>query len=190
MKKVYIIHGYYASPNEHWFPWFVEKVHAGYGIDVEVLRMPKPETPNVEMWLEKLREKIGIPNAETFIIAHSLGCIALLRYLESLQEHVKLGGMILVSPFDKPLEVFPHLDSFVNVSLNYTKLARCVLQKYTIFSDNDMYVPASISKNVGIHLDSALYEIPQGGHFLGIEGFETFPELYEVFRQMMNKASL
>jgi predicted alpha/beta hydrolase family esterase len=51
-----------------------------------------------------------------------------------------------------------------------------------------MYIPASISKNVGINLDSALYEIPRGGHFLGIEGFETFPELYEIFRQMMNKS--
>lgn len=190
MKKVYIIHGYYASPNEHWFPWFVEKVHAGYGIDVEVLRMPKPETPHVELWLEKLREKIGIPNSETFIIAHSLGCIALLRYLESLQEHVKLGGMILVSPFDKPLEIFPNLAPFVDVTLDYTKIARIILQKYTIFSDNDMYVPPLVSKTMGEKLDSALYEIPRGGHFLGIEGFETFPELYEVFRQMMSKASL
>lgn len=190
MKKVYIIHGYYASPNEHWFPWFVEKVHAGYGIDVEVLRMPRPETPHIEMWLEKLREKIGIPNPETFIIAHSLGCIAFLRYLESLQENFTLGGMILVSPFDKPLEIFPNLDAFVTVTLDYPKIARSALQKYTIFSDNDLYVPAMVSKNMGINLDSALYEIPHGGHFLGIEGFETFPELYEVFRQMMSKASL
>lgn len=188
MKKVYIIHGYYASPHEHWFPWFVEKVQAGYGIDIEVLRMPTPESPHVDAWFEKLHSKIGTPNNQTFIIAHSLGCIALLRYLESLQESFSLGGMILVSPFDKPLEIFPHLNAFVDVTPNYAKITRSVLQKYTVFSDNDMYIPASISKNVGINLDSALYEIPRGGHFLGIEGFETFPELYEIFRQMMNKS--
>lgn len=189
MKKIYIIHGYYASPNEHWFPWFVEKVYAVYGIEVEVLRMPTPESPYVEAWLEKLHDKIGIPNNEMFIVAHSLGCVALLRYLDSLHESFTLGGMILVSPFDKPLEVFPNLDPFVDVTLNYAKLSRNVLQKHVIFSDNDMYVPPSISKTLGVKLDSALLEIPRGGHFLGIEGFETFPELYEIFRQMITKYS-
>ncbi|WP_333803573.1 RBBP9/YdeN family alpha/beta hydrolase [Sulfurospirillum sp.] len=187
MKKVIIIHGYYASPNSHWFPWFVEKVHAVHGINVEVLRMPTPESPHVEAWLEKLRDKLGTPNNETFIIAHSLGCVALLHYLNDLQESFTLGGLILVSPFDQPLEVFPNLDAFVDVSLDYEKLARSALQKSVIFSDNDMYVPSSVSKALGVKLDSALFEIPRGGHFLGIEGFETFPELYDIFKQMMTK---
>jgi len=187
MKKVYIIHGYFASPSDHWFPWFVEKVHAMYGIEVEVLRMPTPETPQVEVWLEKLRDKIGTPTNETYIIAHSLGCITLLRYLDSFKESFALGGMILVSPFDNPLEIFPNLDSFVDIKLDYDKLSRNILQKHVIFSDNDMYVPSFISKELGIKLDSALLEIPRGGHFLGIEGFEMFPELYEVFRQMITK---
>lgn len=187
MKKVYIIHGYSASSNDHWFPWFVEKVHAMYGIEVEVLRMPTPETPQVEAWLEKLRDKISTPNNETFIIAHSLGCITLLRYLDALPESFALGGMILVSPFDKPLEIFPNLDAFVDTKLDYAKLSRNILQKHVIFSDNDMYVPSYVSKTLGAKLDSALLEIPRGGHFLGIEGFEMFPELYEVFRQMITK---
>ena len=187
MKKVYIIHGYFASPSDHWFPWFVEKVHAMYGIEVEVLRMPTPETPHVEVWLEKLRDKIGTPTNETYIIAHSLGCITLLRYLDSFKESFALGGMILVSPFDNPLEIFPNLDSFVDIKLDYDKLSRNILQKHVIFSDNDMYVPSFISKKLGIKLDSALLEIPRGGHFLGIEGFEMFPELYELFRQMITK---
>jgi len=187
MKKVMIVHGYSASPYDHWFPWFVEKVNAVYGIEVEVLRMPRPEIPQVEAWMQKLHDKIDVPNNETFIIAHSLGCIALLRYLDSIQESFTLGGMILVSPFDKPLEVFPNLDPFVDTHIDYAKLSLGIDQKYTIFSDNDMYVPPLISKTLGEKLDSALYEIPRGGHFLGIEGFEMFPELYEIFRQMLSK---
>ncbi|QIR76751.1 serine hydrolase family protein [Sulfurospirillum diekertiae] len=187
MKKIYIIHGYFASPTDHWFPWFVEKVHADYGIEVEVLRMPTPDTPDMDEWLEKLHDKIGMPSNETFIIAHSLGCITLLHYLDTLQENFALGGMILVSPFDKPLEVFPNLNSFVDITLDFSKLSRSVAQKYVIFSDNDMYVPPFISKTIGVKLDSALLEIPRGGHFLGIEGFETFPELYEIFKTMLAK---
>lgn len=187
MKKVYIIHGYGASPLDHWFPWFVEKVRTMYGLDVEVLAMPTPQTPNVEAWLGTLREHIGVPNNETYIIAHSFGCITLLRYLNTLAESFSLGGMVLVSPFDKPLASLPALDPFVNVHLDYAKLSRNILQKHVIFSDNDAYVLPQMSKTLGNTLDCALHEIPRGGHFLGAEGFEMFPELFEIFRQMMNK---
>lgn len=187
MKKVTIIHGYSASPYDHWFPWLQEKIHSVYDIDVEVLRMPNSAEPKVEAWLSKLRDKIGTPTNETFVIAHSLGSIAFLRYLDSLQESFTLGGMILVSPFDKPLEAFPILDSFVDVTLEYEKLARNTLQKYVIFSDNDMYVPPYVTKALSAKLDCALFEVPRGGHFLGIEGFETFPELYEIVKQMITK---
>lgn len=187
MKKVIIIHGYFASPYDHWFPWLQEKIHAVYGIEVEVLRMPNSAEPKVEAWLNKLRDKVGTPTTDTFIIAHSLGCITLLRYLDALPESFALGGMILVSPFDKPLEIFPNLDAFVDTKLDYAKLSRNILQKHVIFSDNDMYVPSYVSKTLGAKLDSALLEIPRGGHFLGIEGFEMFPELYEIFRQMITK---
>ena len=78
-------------------------------------------------------------------------------------------------------------DAFVSVKLDYEKLSRSILQKHVIFSDNDMYVPSFISKELGVKLDSALLEVPRGGHFLGIEGFEMFPELYEIFKQMITK---
>lgn len=98
-----------------------------------------------------------------------------------------LGGMILVSPFDQPLDAFPNLDPFVDVTLDYAKLSRSIAQKYIIFSDNDTYVPSSLSKELCAKLDCALLEIPRGGHFLGIEGFEMFPEVYEILKKMMTK---
>jgi len=182
-----IIHGYSASPFDHWFPWLHDKMHAVDGIDVNVLRMPTPEAPHVEAWLDTLRGALSTLNSETFIIAHSLGCITLLRYLSSLQESFVLGGMILVSPFDKPLDVFPSLDPFVDVKLDYAKLSRSIAQKYIIYSDNDIYVPPTISKELCAKLDCALLEIPRGGHFLGNEGFEMFPEVYEILKKMMTK---
>jgi len=45
MKKVMIIHGYRASPLDHWFPWLHDKVYAVDGIEMDVLRMPNPEAP-------------------------------------------------------------------------------------------------------------------------------------------------
>ncbi len=187
MKKIYIIHGYFASVHDHWFPWLHDKMSIVHGMNIEILPMPTPETPSVDAWLALIQEEIGVPDKETFVIAHSLGCIALLRHLESIKESFSLGGMILVSPFDKPLEVFPNLDAFVDVSLDYARLSRNILQKHVILSDNDMYVPPFVSKALCTKLDAALLEIPHGGHFLGIEGFEMFPELYEILKTMLAK---
>ena len=187
VKKIIIIHGYFASPYDHWFPWLQDKMRTVYNLDINVLPMPTPETPSVEEWLATVHENLGIPNKETFIIAHSLGGITLLRYLDTLKESFSLGGMILVSPFDKPLSIFPELDSFVDVNLDYAKLARVVDQKYVIVSDNDTFVSPAITKELSEKLDCALLEIPQGGHFLGAEGFEMFPEVYDVLKKMITK---
>ena len=187
MKKIIVIHGYFASPYDHWFPWLQDKMRMVYNLDVDILPMPTPETPSVEAWLATIHESLGTPDKETFVIAHSLGCVTLLRYLDTHKESFSLGGMILVSPFDKPLTLFPVLDSFVDVTLDYAKLARVVDQKYVIVSDNDTFVSPAITKALSAKLDCALLEIPEGGHFLGAEGFELFPEVYEVLKKMITK---
>ncbi|MDD3343765.1 MAG: alpha/beta hydrolase [Sulfurospirillaceae bacterium] len=187
MKKIYVIHGFFASPYDHWFPWLHDKMQMAHGLDVEILHMPTQETPYVDEWLDKIHHMIGTPDINTFVITHSLGGIALLRYLNNLQESFLLGGIILVSPFDKPIDVYPLLDSFVNVTLDYAKLSRNIDQKAVIISGNDAFVSPTISKALSQKLDCALFEIPRGGHFLGKEGFEMFPEVYEILKKMLTK---
>jgi len=43
-KQVYIIHGYGASPSNHWFPWLKEKLMAD-DHQVSVLHMPNSSDP-------------------------------------------------------------------------------------------------------------------------------------------------
>jgi len=75
-KQVYIIHGYGASPANHWFPWLKEKLIADDN-QVLVLHMPNSSDPKKEEWLETLANKIKNLDNNTYFVTHSLGSITL-----------------------------------------------------------------------------------------------------------------
>src|SRR5690606_4660839 len=82
--RVHIIHGYAASPADHWFPW-LERELERRGARVDIVELPASDAPRPEAWLQALEVQVGRPDRNTFFVAHSLGGITLLRYLESLQ---------------------------------------------------------------------------------------------------------
>ena len=67
--------------------------------EVVAAKMPNPNFPKLNQWLEKVSGTVGDVDEETFLIGHSLGSFTILKYLESLPEDTKLGGIILVSGF-------------------------------------------------------------------------------------------
>ncbi|WP_460151553.1 RBBP9/YdeN family alpha/beta hydrolase, partial [Priestia megaterium] len=75
-KQVYIIHGYGASPSNHWFPWLKEKLIAD-NHQVSVLHMPNSSDPKKEEWLKTLANKIKNLDNNAYFVAHSLGSITL-----------------------------------------------------------------------------------------------------------------
>ena len=83
MKRVIIIHGYRGKPETNWKPWLKSELESN-GFAVEVPAMPNTDRPTVSEWINKITEVVGEPSLNTYLIGHSLGCIAILRYLESL----------------------------------------------------------------------------------------------------------
>ncbi len=45
--------------------------------------MPNALEPKVEEWVEYLSSNINVCDENTFFVAHSLGCVTLLRYLQN-----------------------------------------------------------------------------------------------------------
>src|SRR3989344_1025876 len=97
MKKVYLIHGWNGFPNNHWFPWLKKELEK-LNFKVESLEMPNSKHPKLKEWLNHLNKSIE-PNKDTYLVGHSLGCITIVRYLESLPENVKIKGCIFVAGF-------------------------------------------------------------------------------------------
>lgn len=97
MKKIQIIHGWESSPDEPILKWLKFSLQKK-GFEVSAPDMPEPEKPKIETWVGKLKEVVS-PDKETILVGHSIGCQAILRYLETLPEGTKVAGIILIAPF-------------------------------------------------------------------------------------------
>ncbi|MEC1550126.1 alpha/beta hydrolase [Bacillus rugosus] len=185
-KQVYIIHGYKASSANHWFPWLKKSLLAD-DIQAEVLDMPNPLEPRLEDWLDTLSSNQHTLHKNTYVVAHSLGCPAILRFLERTQLREQLGGIILVSGFAKSLPNLKMLDEFTEGSFDDQKIIRSAKHRAVIASRDDQIVPFAWSMDLAQQIDAALYEVQHGGHFLENEGFTSLPIVYDVLHSYFSK---
>lgn len=180
---VYIIHGYMASPRDHWFPWLKDKLTA-HGAQVSVLALPNSAKPNATEWDHFLNENITAHNDKVFFVAHSLGCISLLRHLTNLDEGKRIGGFILVSGFSSPITTMPQLDQFVEAAYDAEKIMRIAPKRSMIASRNDSIVPYTYSHTLSEELKAGLITVENGGHFLASEDFTELPIVYDELQAM------
>lgn len=181
--RVFIIHGYAASPSDHWFSW-LEQALERRGATVTILDLPTPDAPTPEAWQRALREQIAEPDARTWFVAHSLGGIALLRYLTQAADIRRIGGFVLVSGFNAPLPALPQLDAFVVPDLDTSRLVRMAAQRIVVAAEDDAIVPYASSRRLAETLDARLVSVARGGHFLGSDGYTQFPLLLELIEGM------
>jgi uncharacterized protein len=183
-KQVYIIHGYGASPTNHWFPWLKEKLVAD-DHQVSVLHMPNSSDPKKEEWLETLANNIKNVDNNTYFVTHSLGSITLLNYLEQLDPLPSFGGFILVSGFSESLSSLPSLNPFTVKEVDYKKIISATHSRAVIAAKDDSIVPFQFSQSLSKQLNTSFYPIEKGGHFLEDDGFFTFPLVHDVLNNMM-----
>jgi predicted alpha/beta hydrolase family esterase len=84
--------------------------------------MPNPHQPRLKDWLDTLSLNKNTLNKHTYLVAHSLGCAAVLRFLEQTQLRQPLGGILLVSGFAKSLPDLKMLDEFTEESFDFQNI--------------------------------------------------------------------
>ena len=179
MKLVYIIHGWGGNPNEAWFPWLKKELEAK-GLEVFVPAMPDPDEPKIETWIPFLKQLVGTPDANTFFVGHSIGCQAIIRYLETLPEDVKIGGAVFVAGFYnlRNLETKEEeriAGPWVNTPRNDEKIMKVVNKAVAIFSDNDPFVLPENQKSWKEKVGAKIIVEHNKGHFN-----EEDPAVYEL----------
>ena len=187
MKQIFLVHGFAATKKSNWFPWLSNKLSSELGLLLTVVHLPNSKKPKFNNWLESLLKEIPNPDNETYIIAHSLGCITLLKYIELLPENSKIGGVILVSAFDKSLPFLPIISSFIESKPKYQLITNKIKSVKVIASTNDLLVPIKLTQKVSKSLQTTLIEIKNAGHFTTQDGYTVFTKLYEILLTMLNE---
>lgn len=145
MKAVYIIHGWGGSPSEPMHTW-LKKVLLVKSYNVIAPEMPDTEEPEINAWVSKLKEIVKNPDKDTIFVGHSIGCQTILRYLETLNPAVVVGGVVLIAPW----LTLQNLESdeewniakpWLETDISFTGVAKHVAKITAIFSDNDPVVP-------------------------------------------------
>jgi len=175
-KRVFIIHGWDGYPEEGWFPWLKKELEAR-NFAVFVPQLPKPDEPRINNWVPKLKEVVGEPDEQTYFVGHSMGCQTIARYLETLSENIKVGGVVFVSGFFKRLTNLEDDDIVRSVSkewlttpLSLEKVKTHLQKSVAIFSDNDPYVPIDNKEDFSNILESKIITEHNKGHFSGSTG--------------------
>ncbi len=179
VRRVFIVHGYGATPDDHWFPWLHDLLTA-HGVEVTVVRLPEPEAPSATDWHKAVSTAVDRVDDETWIVAHSLGAITVLRRLAELPAPWSLGGAVFVAGFTGRLEVLPVLDTFLADDVDVAAVAPNIRHRHVIHSDDDAIVPPSASVALADRLRAGTHLVRGAGHFLGSEGVTTLPLVAEI----------
>lgn len=185
--KTYIVHGYMAGPDDHWFEWLETRIEAGGGEAVR-LTLPQPDDPDPAEWEKVLEDEIGTPDRKTYIVAHSLGSITVLRYLSGLEDASELGGLLLVSGFSGRLPAIPALDAYMDAPFDAGRIRQIASRRAVISAKDDPIVPHRQSQTLAGEIDADFLPAETGGHFLARDGFDQFPLVLQTLRDMIRNA--
>lgn len=167
------------------FPWLKNELE-NQGIQVFIPPMPNVIISHSADWVAAIKKAVDMPDVKTYFVGHSLGVIAILRYLESLTENEKIGGAVFVAGFAESIG-YHKLENFFTTPLDYKKVKGQIIKKFVaIHSDNDTFVPKVESERLREKLGAELIVVSGAWHFDDSDGFKELPAALEVLRGMMN----
>ena len=176
-KRVFLIHGWEGYPEEGWRPWLKKKLEEK-GLEVIVPAMPDTATPTMDKWVPYLAQIVGTPDEDTYFVGHSLGCITILRYLETLNGGQKAGGVVLVAGFAHDLEYDGYkgeLSSFFETPVNWEEIKKHCDKFIAIHSDDDPWVPVKQNGIFKEKLGAEAIVMHNMKHFSGDDGINELP---------------
>ncbi len=176
-KRAFLVHGYGARPDNHWFPWLKQELEARY-FKVFAPAMPNVAEPKLSDWLSHIKEWVGRPSGETFFVGHSLGALAIVRYLETLGDSTKIGGAVLVAGFSGAIDI-QELKDFYAVPIDVSKVRRFSDRLVSIISDNDDTVSLEKGLEFSRLLRAKTMVLRGRGHFCKEDGVTSLPEVLE-----------
>jgi uncharacterized protein len=192
-KRVFIVHGWGANPKSDWYPWLA-KMLFDRGIEVFVPKMPNTEEPHISTWVPYLAKVVGKADENTYFVGHSIGCQAIMRYVESLKGDTKVGGAFFVAGWFSLRESSLETDVDKAIAKDWTsspidlkKVKSKIPVSVACFSDNDPYVKVAQSKIFEEALGSSIIVHPNRGHFTYEDGVtELHVALNEILKMTKN----
>jgi uncharacterized protein len=182
-KRACLIHGLGGTPSEGWIPWLKGQLE-DRGYTVYAPQMPTPFMPDMKAWQETIAKLVGSVDSQTYFVGHSLGCLAILYYLESLPIEQRAGGVVFVSgalalpnvPAEKIAQIVrPWFDR----QKDFEKIREQADKMVAILSDDDPLIPVWQLDAFAMRLGAETVLEHGKGHYTWLEGIREAPTVLE-----------
>jgi predicted alpha/beta hydrolase family esterase len=166
-KRVFIIHGWGGGPEGGCLPWLKIKLEEK-SFEVIATQMPNADEPVIEEWVNYISELVGMPDKETYFLGHSIGCQAIMRYLQTIDH--KIGGAVFLAGWfvleNLEPEEIPIAAPWVDRStINFQKLKEVSGNYVEIISDNDPFGGFEENKKIFLEeLGAKIIVLNNAGH--------------------------
>lgn len=173
-----------------WRPWLRTELQK-LGYKVLVPEMPDIDTPVIGKWVAKLAEVVGKPDADTYFVGHSIGCQAIMRYLETIDTPV--GGAVFVAGWfnlenleDNETEEIarPWIETPIDLEKVKSVLPRATL----IISENDPFGCLEQNKAKFAQVMTKGIVMPNAGHLSAEDGFTELPVVLDELKDFIKQS--
>lgn len=174
MKHALILHAWYNTPQNHWYPWLKKELEKkGYNVDI-------PDLPTMNTALPDLAKHVNVAEkyvtGETIVIGHSLGALLGMR----LAEKHDFKKLILIAGWDFN-ELTPEHRLYWQMPMDHAAIKSHVKNVYVVSSDNDPYVTAFTAEEMCKRLGGKFILVKGAGHFTKEFGITKIPEILTLF---------
>ncbi len=185
MKRAIIVHGFKGKPDTNWKPWLKQQLELN-DFSVNVPEMPNTDNPLVDEWVRKLSETVGsFGSDEIYLIGHSLGCITVLKYLETLSQEQKVKLCVFVAGFGRRFDSYQggH-DSFFEQDLDWDKIVKHSDNLIAIHSRDDPSVGYKELTVFEDKLNAKTILLDDMGHFSSQDGVFAIPVVLSAILEL------
>lgn len=154
------------------------------GVYACALAMPDPNNPVPNEWVKEVARHVeSNPRDQIYLVGHSLGVPAILRYVESTKVK-NIKGIVLVSgPFFKTAK--KKVAEFLKKPFNCKEIQTKVKHRVVIHGTDDKSVSPDQAVALAEELNARIIMIKNGGHLNGSSGWHTLPQCLKALKEMM-----
>ena len=176
-----------AGAEGDWRPWLKSELEK-LGYEVLNPEMPDRDVPVIEKWVSKLSEVVGTVDKDTFFVGHSIGCQAIMRYLE--KTGMPAGGALFIAGWFNLLNLEDRESEeiarpWVETPIDLVKVKNLIPKSTLIISDNDPYDCFEENERRFAELGSKIMILKNAGHIDEESGFTELQVALEEMQKMV-----
>ena len=175
MRGFLLIHGLENHrPDGHWMRHLAGRLRK-QGLYVAYPQLPNPDQPVAADWLDVLETELALMSEagvdSCVVIAHSLGCLAWLKFISKNSPTVNIDRVLLVAPADpKLLTAAPTFQDAINEEVQKNSKIHSD-NNFILAGDNDPWLPNGVEETFGKPLGIKPTIWKDAGHISMDEGF-------------------